>query len=132
MSKFLEEYATIHFEHLDINEFFNNLGMYNKISSGSYSFQQKREISSFEKFEMGKKYEFLERMSSLKEYGFLKKYISKNTSGKVLTKLLNLEREKIINQNKEEAEFFLKFIDKAAHILITESLKLPLNLRMGV
>jgi hypothetical protein len=47
IAKFVEECSSFEITDIDVNQFFNNLAMFNKISSGAYSFNQKRITRSY-------------------------------------------------------------------------------------
>lgn len=68
----------------DVELFFNNLAMFNKIVSGAYSFEQKREVKPSDKFSVGKRYQYLEALSKIKKFAYLGKYCSKNANGMAL------------------------------------------------
>lgn len=50
----------------DVGLFFSNLAMFNKIVSGAYSFEQKREVKPSDKFSVGRRYQYLEALSKMK------------------------------------------------------------------
>jgi hypothetical protein len=86
-------------KNLDINQYFNSLGMFIKIASGAYSLQRAREITPCERYSAAHKYEYLERMGKLKEYSYMRKYCSRTVDAHVLGMLLSMQRDQFLKRN---------------------------------
>lgn len=68
----------------------------------------------------------------MSEYSYMKKYCSKTLNAKILGKLLNMQRDALLKKNKEEVNFYSKFIDKAIHQLMNNTNGLPLKFKYRV
>ena len=101
LAKFVEDYSTFEISDVDVNQFFNNLAMFNKITSGAYSFNQKRNTKSYEKFEVEYKLKYLEMLAKLDEFSYLQKYCSQNIKVNALGKLLAIQRDGLLKANNE-------------------------------
>lgn len=90
VKSYLEKYNEIDVGQIELHTFFNNMAMFLKISSGTYSFEERHYSPSsiFQKYETGLKYEYLERLAEIDEFKYYAKFISKHLKGSSLMKLM--------------------------------------------
>ena len=108
---FIENYFRVELSSINLHTFFNNLAMFVKISSGTYSFEKRNHHNNgTQKYETGRRYEYLENLSKLEEFKHLSKYTSKLLKGELLTKLMEKERKDCIAKNRDSIKFYEEIV----------------------
>ena len=65
MANLLETYHNLSLNELNLDQYFHNIGMFLKISSGAYSFEKREIREAHEMYCMGSKYEYVDDLARI-------------------------------------------------------------------
>ena len=116
----IEKYYHLTLSDLNLNNIFNNLSTFLKVTSGCVNLQAKEAWKPTDKYEISQKNAFLRELSKMKNFSYLQPYV-KDRSSRLLSKMFNEEKKKILNNHSEELKFFEVIIIKAINNILFSS-----------